>query len=129
MSDQLLFAELREQNVKRCVAAFKHELADWSPLEWSGAMCGESGEAANVAKKIVRGDWRWPDQNRAACKERTYEEAEAERKRLIHEYGLELADVVCYADLCAARLGIDLAAVVREKFNAVSARRGSEIVL
>ena len=26
----------------------------WTVLEWAGAMCGEAGEAANIAKKIQR---------------------------------------------------------------------------
>ncbi|HLF23574.1 MAG TPA: hypothetical protein VI565_06580 [Burkholderiales bacterium] len=129
MSDQLSFAELREINVRRCVTAFKHSLEEWTPLEWSAAMCGEAGEAANEAKKLRRRDYRYPDQNRAAQPERTDEEAERAKQEMIHKYALELADVVTYADLCAARLNIDLAAAVREKFNIVSNRRGSDIKL
>lgn len=38
----------------------------------------------------------------------------------------ELADVIIYADLIAARLGIDLGDAVRRKFNEVSELREAE---
>ena len=41
----------------------------------------------------------------------------------------ELADVVCYLDLLAFRLGIDLGEAVRDKFNRVSERVGSDVKL
>ena len=30
------------------------DFQNWSTLEWAGAMCGEAGEAANIAKKLKR---------------------------------------------------------------------------
>ena len=39
----------------------------------------------------------------------------------------EIADVVIYADLLAARLGVNLEAAVQRKFNEVSQRVGSSI--
>lgn len=99
MSDSLKFNELREVNLSRCEAAF-HPLDAWSYQDWVLAMIGEAGEACNAVKKIKRGDG-----------------TEAELAK-------ELADVVIYADLLAARAGIDLGKAVREKFNEVSERRG-----
>lgn len=79
---------------------------EWSALEWAGAMCGEAGEAANIAKKMRRGiEVTSDDDLRAAL-------------------GRELADVVTYAALLAHYQGIDLEAACREKFNEVSIQRG-----
>ena len=67
-------------------------------------MAGETGEACNLIKKLRRG--------------------EAVRPETIGE---EIADVVIYADLLAARLGLDLGECVRAKFNLVSVKRGSHV--
>lgn len=73
------------------------------------ALAGEMGEAANVLKKIRRGDF-------------TYEQAK-------DDFSFELADVAIYLDLLAERCGIDLEAAIIAKFNAVSENRGSTIRL
>ncbi len=107
------FDTLRKRNVKRCNTAYgPHTLLSWNPLEWAGAMCGEAGEAANIAKKMRRqlGD-------------------DPATEELTIALGEELADVVIYADLIAARIGIDLGEAVRRKFNIVSERVASEIRL
>ena len=108
MADRLQFMELREANVHRCEAldGFNHKLDGWSPAEWSNAMAGEAGELCNLTKKLLRGD--------------------APTRRALAD---ELADVVIYADLCAARLDIDLGAAVRAKFNLKSAEIGSSDAL
>src|SRR5207237_1907306 len=106
------FATLRERNVERCEAVF-HKLDRWNPAEWANAMAGEVGEACNLAKKIIRGDFK----------------TDGEMRFAVGELAKELADVVIYADLNAARLGIDLGQAVIDKFNEVSRRRNSEIVL
>jgi len=69
-------------------------------------MNGEAGEAANLVKKIRRGD---------------YVDIAAVEK--------ELADMICYADLLAYHLDIDLGKAVRQKFNEVSKRVGSQVFL
>lgn len=99
------FALLRERNVARCGDAF-HSLEEWSLTDWACAMAGECGEACNLIKKFRRG--------------------ETITREMI---GKELADMVIYADLLAARAGIDLGEAVRQKFNEVSERRGSAITL
>lgn len=103
--DNLRFDEFRRVNVIRCEQAF-HPLEEWSPTDWATAMGGECGEALNLIKKLRRGEVVSSDHIAA-----------------------ELADLVTYADLLAARLGIDLGAAVRRKFNEVSGRKGSPIRL
>lgn len=109
----LNFDELRLSNIAR-LPAFGHAEngKDWSIAEWTNAMCGEAGEAANVAKKILRGD----DLSFGKAGPALAKEALAK----------ELADTVIYADLCALRLGIDLGEVVRKKFNEVTDRLNSK---
>ena len=71
-------------------------------------MAGECGEACNVVKKIDRDGWS---------------------EELQLKLAKELADVVTYADLLAARYGIDLGHAVAAKFNEVSERVGSDLRL
>jgi len=113
----LTFIGLRGKNVLRCETIF-HPLDEWSPTEWAVALAGEVGEACNAVKKLRR----LADGTNTAKDPQT--EAEA-----IKAIGEELADVVIYADLLAARLGLDLGFEVAAKFNAVSALRDSEIFL
>ncbi len=120
MSDRgLNLRTLREANVERCKQSFR-SCGGWSPADWSNAMAGEAGELlevllpmlvrtnsiCNLTKKIPRGDGV-----------------------PLEEVGKEIADVVIYADLLAHRLGIDLSGAVRQKFDEVSARVGSDILL
>ena len=110
------FADLRNGNQKR-LPLFKNSKgeaahsepdgSDWTLGEWMNAVAGEVGEAANLIKKVRRGD-------------KTLDESR-------EEIGKELADVVCYLDLVAFRAGIDLGEVVRKKFNEVSDRIGVEV--
>lgn len=94
----LTFEKLRHENVNRCIENY-HPLNSWSHLEWAGAICGESGEFANMAKKLKRGQEISPD-----------------------ELGTELADIVIYCDLAAAALGLKLEDFIISKFNEVSDR-------
>lgn len=115
-ADPLSFSDLRAANVPRCRASWHHE-QKWSPTDWACALAGEVGEACNETKKLKRiADGIEPDKSRT-------------REQTIANIGRELADVICYADLLAASLGIDLGASVRAKFNEVSSRVGSEIRL
>ena len=107
------FSVLREANVARLPmfknskgepAHSKPDGSDWSPGEWSNAVLGELGEAANLLKKVQRGDM-------------TMDEA---RPHLAKEF----ADVVTYLDLLAFQCGIDLGAALVDKWNEVSVRVG-----
>lgn len=112
----MTFHDLRGVNVRRCVNGFGHTLESWSPAEWTNAMCGEAGEAANVAKKMLR------HRDNVAGNTGDDRDLAALREKLASE----LADVVIYADLCAASQGIDLAAAVRDTFNRKSEQIGAK---
>ncbi|HMD55449.1 MAG TPA: MazG-like family protein [Phycisphaerae bacterium] len=114
----LTFDALRKANVER-LPLFKnsknqpaHSAADGSdwPLDaWSNALAGEVGEAANIIKKMRRGDL----------------DQVSDRELLADE----LADVAIYLDLLAYRAGIDLGAAVRDKFNRKSVQVGCAVKL
>jgi NTP pyrophosphatase (non-canonical NTP hydrolase) len=113
------FKQLRKTNVRRCVRVFQQPLNDWTLLEWAGALCGEAGEAANVAKKIRRlttsGKVKAWHRGRSA--------------ELLEALADEVADVVIYADLLLAAAGADLGEAVRRKFNKTSVERGTRVRL
>lgn len=114
----LTFDALRHANIAR-LPTFKNpkgepahsepDGSDWSLGEWCNAVTGELGEAANLIKKIHRGDL-------------TLEEG---REAL----GKELADIVTYLDILAMRAGVDLGEATIDKFNEVSLRVGSPVHL
>lgn len=117
LTNGLTFNTLREANLRR-VPEFRDKhgnlchvdgLTGWMLSQWSNAVCGELGEAANLIKKIERGDY-------------TLDEAR-------EDLGRELADVVTYLDLLAARAGIDLGRATTAKFNEVSERVGSRVYI
>ncbi len=113
----LTFKQVRKANTTRCAKHF-HSIDSWTPTDWACAMAGETGEACNFIKKLRRLD----DAKQLA-------NIPKDRKKLIESIGKELADTVLYADLLAARLGIDLGEVIAKKFNEVSGRVGSSIKL
>lgn len=86
----------------------------WSASDWACALAEEAGEVCGAVKKMNR--LRDGMQTKAADPQ-TMEEG---RRRIADE----LADVVAYAFANADHHGIDLAAAVVRKFNAVSERHG-----
>lgn len=118
MTDGLTFNVLRDANINRLptfknakgLPAHSHpEGRDWSPAQWLQAVTGELGEYANIRKKFERGD---------------IEEAEFKERA-----AKELADVVTYLDILAFQVGINLGQAVVNKFNEVSARIGSPVIM
>ena len=109
----LSFDALRETNVARCEASYR-PLGSWSAPDWACAMGGECGEALSLVTKLHRLN----DGNG------THEQSWL-ADRLVIEIGYELADLVIYADLLAARLGLNLGQCVTDKFNATSEMIGS----
>ena len=106
----LTFKKLKEINWNRCKSW--HDPNSWSLAEWTNALCGESGEAANITKKMKRleQDLKGPS---------GYHN-NSDYATLKKELEKELADVVIYADLIASKLGIDLEDAVINKFNETS---------
>lgn len=140
---ELSFEELRDANVSRCEASF-HELDAWSPTDWACALGGEVGEALNMVKKLRRQSDADAPYNKTIARGHSMSDAPCstcgdldgchlparlrdEAAALNENIGKELADVVIYADLLAARLGISLGDAVRKKFNEVSERVGSDV--
>jgi len=117
LKNSLSFDELRLANVGRCEEVF-HPLHDWSPTDWACAMAGECGETCNEVKKLRRLDGADHDLDSADA-----------RAALHGNIANELADLVIYADLLAARLRIDLGQAVASKFNEVSRKRRSIVFL
>jgi len=114
----LTFAVLREANNRR-LPQFKNakgepahseaDGSDWSLNDWLTAVTGELGEAANLLKKIRRGDFTLDEMRPHLAK--------------------EFADVVTYLDILAKQCGIDLGSATISKFNAVSDRVGSDVYI
>ena len=113
----LSFENLRKANVARCEDVF-HPLDSWSPTDWATAMAGECGEACNNIKKLRRLDGADSDLD-----------TKHNRAKLTYDTASELADLVIYADLLAARLRINLEYAITRKFNEVSEERASKIQL
>lgn len=109
--ERLSFEAIRIANVSRCERW--HGLKDWSPLEWAGAMCGEAGEAANVAKKLKRIDGDVRSANNPAT-----------REIALQKLSEEIGGTFMYLDLLAARCGLSVAQCIRTEFNRISEREG-----
>lgn len=107
----LNFDRLRDANVRRLSRWHDPASEPWTGADWSNAMCGEAGEAANVVKKLRRHETR------------TSPQGDPPALTLRAMLADELADVVTYADLLAHFYGIDLGDAVADKFNRVSARQ------
>ena len=118
MQQGLTFDALRGANLAR-LPQFKNSRgepahssvdgSDWCLAQWCNAVLGELGEAANIIKKIERGDI-------------TLDEARPSLSR-------EFADVQTYLDILAYRAGVDLGAATIGKWNEVSDRVGSSVRL
>lgn len=110
----LTFAELRQANMKRMPlfaatdGTVPNYHREWDEADWFVAVVGELGEAANVMKKIKRGDFP---------RRADYDAAKARLAR-------EFADTVIYLDILAAEYNIDLGEIVRLKFDEKSREKG-----
>ncbi len=118
MTNGLTFNALRGANCAR-LPEFKNakgepahsepDGSDWTLSAWSNAVLGELGEAANIIKKVERGDLTIDEARPALAK--------------------EFADVATYLDILAFRAGVDLGRATIDKFNEVSNRVGSRVYL
>lgn len=111
----LSFDDLRDANVARASRwhpGFPGD-ASWTGADWSNAMCGEAGEAANVVKKLRRHECGLAGSGLTV----------QPSGELVAHLAMELADTVTYVDLLAAKYGIDLGDAIIAKFNIVSERQ------
>ena len=95
----ITLTQLRAANVSRCETF--HAIGEWSETDYACALAGEVGELCNLIKKRRRGDDIPP--------------------AMLAD---EIADVLIYLDLLAARLGIQVDGAVVRKFNAWSVSKG-----
>lgn len=114
---RLDLADLREVSTARAQLWHDADAEPWSGADWSNAMCGEAGEAANVVKKLRR------------IETNINHRGPGSKGEFMEALGKEIADVVIYADLLAEYYGIDLAKSIVDKFNEVSDRYGFDIKL
>ena|SRR5687767_13510567 len=107
------FRAFSEMNLRRCVAqdGFNHPLLGWSPAEWTNAMCGEAGEAANFAKKLIR--------HRDGIAG-NHKPGDLEVNALRLATAKECVDAMLYADLTIRSLGYISADMISIVFNAKS---------
>lgn len=99
----LTFDTLRAASLLR---QSKYPCDGWSLSDWLVAIMGELGEAANVIKKVNRGDFTMAQAAPALAK--------------------EFADVQIYLDIIAGKCAFDLGQITVDKWNEVSARLGYE---
>lgn len=85
---------------------------DWSLLEYAGAMAGEAGETANIAKKIKRIDCSMNNISKNT------------REELLKKLAYEVADTILYGILLINKAGFDAEEILREVFNAKSDEYG-----
>lgn len=133
----LSFDKLRKANVERCNSAFEN-INNWSATDWACAMAGETGEAMEelvvaVLALTLAGKAGKPCDSVKKLRRLDVSDSAIDspekRDELKLKIAKELADMICYADLLAARLDIDLGGAVIQKFNEVSDLRKSDIKL
>lgn len=110
MNDELTFNHYQKTNRARCEAGF-FPLDKWSIAEWTNALAGECGEACNIAKKLVRGDYN-----------------QDESIAVLLDLAEELADVIGYADLCMSRVQHELQKLGVEDEERLRAARTGDAV-
>lgn len=103
--------EILEKSKSRANRWHREGLAEWSALEWAGAMAGEAGEAANAAKKLKRLESDCMSINEPGRHFDTIEQAKMHVAK-------EVADTILYGLLLMARVGvIDAEEILRDVFN------------
>lgn len=109
----LTVKELVFTTIERSKRWHNGDTAQWSVLEWAGAMCGEAGEAANAAKKLKRLEDQMKSFNEAV---RHFATAPEAQQAVIKE----VCDTILYAVLVAHAAGASPEEFVRvlcETFN------------
>lgn len=120
MSEWLTFEQVSAINRKRCERwhpGFPYD--EWTGADWSNAMCGESGETANVVKKLRRQEVGVEQAERLQSAD-----DEAHREMLLDKLATEIGDTFLYLDLLAQYYGLDVATCITDTFNRVSKQEG-----
>lgn len=105
----LTIKEFSEKNAARCERDFHRKISlETLPLH-ALALGGEVGELQQEIKRMM-------------------DEGTLTEERRIR-IGNEISDIQTYADLCAQHCGLDPEAILKQKFNEVSDRVGSDIKL
>lgn len=110
--DNLTFVGFSRTNRQRAKRWHGEDSQPWTGADWSNAMMGEGGEAANVVKKLRR------------VETGVAGSADPEWPVLIEKLGDEIADTITYLDLLADHYGINVPEALERKFNAISEREG-----
>lgn len=105
------FQKVNESRAKRW-----HGEGDWSLLEWAGAMCGEAGEAANVAKKLRRLELLLPNKEVGLDKK--------DEEILKGKLACEIADTIIYGLIILSRLDYDASLILASVYNRKSVEYG-----
>lgn len=103
-------------NARRAMKWHNGDLEHWTILEWAGAMCGEAGEAANVAKKIRRIHQHLPNREAGTPVSRL--------DQLKHKLACEIADAIIYGLILLSVLGVDAGKIIAEVFDKKSEEYG-----
>jgi len=104
--DDLVVKEIFSKSIQRAKRWHKGAIDDWNLLEWAGAMCGEAGETANLAKKLRRVEMGLVGQGSKDVEE---------YRKLIAK---EACDTILYAVLVIASTGCpDPEQLLRDVFN------------
>lgn len=108
--------ELQKVDAIRAARWHNGDITQWTLLEWAGAMCGESGEAANYAKKIRRLDLQLPNKEAGLDKD-NYEE-------LRMKCAMEVADSIIYGLVMLSLLDVKASVILTYVFNKKSIEYG-----
>jgi hypothetical protein len=108
-----IFQQLNKLRAERW---HKNASREWSLLEWAGAMAGETGEACNLAKKILRLELDLP--NKEAGIDKT------DLSRLKHNLAEEVSDSIIYGLLFLSEIDYNAAKTIAHVFNRKSVEYG-----
>src|SRR4051812_47154080 len=108
--------ELQKINEIRAKRWHNDGKTNWTLLEWAGAMCGEAGEAANVAKKMRRLQQELPNRE-AGLSVHDYPQLQMALAR-------ELADTIIYALIIFSEIEVNADVVIAEVFDKKSIEYG-----
>lgn len=109
-------SELQQINGTRSTRWHNGNRSQWSLLEWTAAMAGETGEACNVAKKIRRLAFALPNKQAGL--------SEHDEKALRVKLAQEVADSILYGLIILSELEFDAYKVLRQVFNQKSSEYG-----